>query len=491
MMSKPFVVKRVLCSLACVIVAIVSLCSLYLRSPSPYSIYWAFREVKQNDTSTRDFGWNASLDVIFTGTTPSAVASENVTHEASATVYVSQTTQGYSSIPNTGYLLPVNIEQQLTGAIYGYRDLATLGSLLKLSTVEPYVSGTNLVGVPSSGSKVMKLGALYDFESFRSVNKRCSPTNDHDITSFVTFLQRASRDVVVVFVLISQGRYKSTFSRDKAKIVEVGKDGGKTAQNMLTKLNKWAAHVSKKKNTAFTVSRVLAMDARPKVALHLGEIIDVLGSVIRERSSTSGSVTVLFDNWRAVHTKPDTSYFYYIPEYHNTCGSIHDISHSPAVIDASRALAKCLNDAETRTRIGVHIRGERLFEKYRQNYGTCIEQLQNLLHNLTQSHNGSQVRVIHDLGNHGSTSCNGFCRSQRPKFLSLIKKLGHRVVSFQPAEFGSVPRNSAFAAFVEREYLSRMDVLVTVGFGGFQNTVIQRFLNRSSDKKQNLHRICS
>ena len=45
------------------------------------------------------------------------------------------------------YLLPEYIEQQTMGALYGLAYLATLGSLLNLSSVEPYVHSSNLVGV--------------------------------------------------------------------------------------------------------------------------------------------------------------------------------------------------------------------------------------------------------------------------------------------------------------------------------------------------------
>ena len=50
---------------------------------------------------------------------------------------------------------------------------------------------------------------------------------------------------------------------------------------------------------------------------------------------------------------------------------------------------------------------------------------------------------------------------------------------------------STLAAFVDREYLTRVDVLVTVGRGEYQQNIVERFLDRSGGKQDNLHRICN
>ena len=165
--------------------------------------------------------------------------------------------------------------------------------------------------------------------------------------------------------------------------------------------------------------------------------------------------------------------------------------HSQAVINTSLDFAHSLNDSLTHPKVGVHIRGERIIQTYYGNFVKCFKELQTVLNTLISTAPDTQVRVIHDMGEYGTKSCNGFCQSQRPKLLSLIKDLGHRVVSFQPDKFPSVPHHSAFAACVEREYLSRMDELVTVGRGGFSDSIASRFLHHSGHSKEKLHRICN
>ena len=72
--------------------------------------------------------------------------------------------------------------------------------------------------------------------------------------------------------------------------------------------------------------------------------MDVLGSVARQQVSKSGSVTMLFDTWRAIHNIPDNPYFHYIPEHRRICTSADVIDHSQTVINAFRAFAQHLND---------------------------------------------------------------------------------------------------------------------------------------------------
>ncbi|CAI8018626.1 hypothetical protein GBAR_LOCUS11280 [Geodia barretti] len=45
-------------------------------------------------------------------------------------------------------------------------------------------------------------------------------------------------------------------------------------------------------------------------------------------------------------------------------------------------------------------------------------------------------------------------------------------------------------AFVEREYLSTADELVTIGNGGFQTILVEQFLQHSIKNKEHLHSMC-
>lgn len=171
------------------------------------------------------------------------------------------------------------------------------------------------------------------------------------------------------------------------------------------------------------------------------------------------------------------------------CG-FHHIQHSEVVIEASRKFSQAL---QTRPVIGVHIRAEKLVKSTGVNTSACFQQLKSLLQTLTNASEipNKRVSVFHDLGKYGTMSCNKEpCVSRKSEVLSQINSLGYSILSFDPTMFYSVPVSSALAAFVEREYLMHVDILVTLGTGSFQGSIVKRFLKHSDGNKHKLYRIC-
>ena len=399
-----------------------------------------------------------------------------------------------------GFVLAVTVDQQLTGGLVGFTHLATLGAAFNLSTVEPYVDGTNLVGVPhivdeAQHPNVMELSNLYDFEDMNRNFKTCSRYNDHQLTSFETFLDVASRHVIHVNMITTVKDYNLYFSgrHEGEQIVEIYPR--QSSQAGLNKLNKWAALISKrhkKQFHRFHSERVLLMDARRAQPLPFSLILNRLGRAIDYIFSKFLSVTVLFEKWRAIEWRvPETS-FYYVPGFTwRVCQQIEKVEHSKAVHNASLLFSQSLNDSVAALRVGVHIRGERLLTEYRGNPLDCLEKLETFLKNFSH-YSGMGVRILHDLGDYGTKSCDTInkCVSGRNDFISRVNQLGYPVVSFDPAEFPSFPRSPAFVAFVERDYLADVDVLVTLGWGGFQYTISRKFVKRHGGDTHSLHQIC-
>ena len=404
----------------------------------------------------------------------------------------------YSKSTSLGYLLTANIQQQITQAVNGYSGLASLASLLQLTSVEPYICNTYLSTLPTAGSNGIpcaeNLSTFYNMRSFRAILDSCSPTNTHEMVTFDTFLEQASREVVLVYVLQSIDWYKSIFKT--RKIVELRKRDNSAIPEELTKLNRWTSYVSKQKriqSPEFRLSRVLLMDARPNKALHLQTVLSILGSVINQQYSKSGSATILFHNWRNIQNEPMSKFFYYIPEYYSHCFSVLSLEDSQQVLETAEVFAHSIKESDTGTRIGIHIRGEKLIRDKKDKFLLCFDQLDALLHKLSFNTSGKmKVRMIHDLSKYGSVTCrrNSDCKRLRSKFLSEVKKRRYNAISFDPVNFPSVPQNPAFASFVERAYLSQMDVLITVGSGGYQDSIVASFLRQKQHMEQHLHRIC-
>ena len=403
-----------------------------------------------------------------------------------------------------GYLLVVDYKQQLTGAFLGFYHLASLTSLLNLSIVEPYVQGTGLQGAPveDSESQVLKLSSFYDMGHLRDALRKCA---NSDLMSFEDFVSNASRNVVLVSFLHSLKIYGEHFPTDGRpnKIVEI-ENATSNQLKSLRVLNTWVSFVSRKESfmiqtsSEFRVSRVVLVDARPLHLLPLSDLVNKLGSVVREQVARFGSATVILDRWRDIQLDLPSSYFYFIPEFKwRDCDDIDTVKHSEMVINAADKFRESLN--KSRPVVGIHIRGERLLLDFKGNvshYIDCLLQIRQLLRNGTIANvDHGSVHVLHDLGRYGSTTCENrewkYCRSGRSRFLSALNRyFKKKVVSFDPGNFRPSAMQGAFAAFVEQEYLSTVDVLVTVARGGYQDHTVQRFLKRSGGRRDNLYRIC-
>jgi hypothetical protein len=439
-------------------------------------------------TSNTTYTWNTTTNKATSNTATNTTS--NATTDATT-----DTTPG--SYPNYGYLLSVNIEQQSSGALSGYGDLASMAGYLNLSAVEPYVVENHFRGVPTikDKGKARTLSTFYDFKDLRNTIGSCFNKKKSvlEMSSFEQFLTKTSSAVIYAHILHDLGRYKSKFSGGENKIVEIDRND-KSANDGLTRLNNWAAYVSKEHNlrsVKFTISRVFVIDARPKVAIQLTTIEDILGSAIRKQFSVDGSVAVVFNNWRAIHSKPDTGYFYYVPKFYKPCVDLYGVGNSQTVIKASQAFSQHLKDSETAPRICVHIRGERVLLTWGGNFLSCIKEIGDTVTMLMRNSTTTpQVRVIHDFSKYGTQSCWGNCGKYRSKFLSELKKLKLTSVYYDPVDYPSFPHTSMFVAFVEREYLSTCDELVTAGYGGFQLILVNNFVRRSIKNKEHLHRLC-
>ena len=391
------------------------------------------------------------------------------------------------------FLLTIDFHQQTTASFKSYTRLAKIAGLLNLSSVEPYVYYDGLKGGANCNDRnALKLSKLYNLTHVEEFMKPCCPNTE--LKSFEEFLHHASRNVVFVSFVTGIRQHHFSFLKGR-NIVELDCHiKSSNIHSSIQTLNNWA--VSYYTNQFFSCSRVVLLDARPKHELPLIDIIDVLGSIVNEQVAKFGSATVVLDTWRGVTGVADSSSFYsYVPGFTIEKGCyVVTIEHSKLVISAAPRFVKHFN--LTQPAVGVHIRGERLLrDAHNIEYSIdCLQQLYNLLHNHSvDNYFPENVYVFHDLGEYGSASCevNIHCKNGRSKFLSKLEQLRFRVVYFDPSNFKSFPNSRVFASFVEREYLSHVQVLVTVGRGGFQQSIVDRFLKFSKENNNHLHRICN
>ena len=362
------------------------------------------------------------------------------------------------------------------------------------TSVEPFVTTDDgLAGVPPfenfSDPQFVKLSRFFDLDHLKGAVKSCT---NGDLVTFDTFMETASWEVVVVKALASLGKYKNYF-KNGIKAVEVNL----SASGYVKNLNKWVEWGVKEKgwnSRPFRVSRILLLDLQPKHPFPLDEMIIELGNVIHKQVAIHGSATILINYWRDMeNTKFSSSFFYRIPGFKWThCYDFETCALSQSVVGAAQQFRESLS--EMHPVVGVHIRGERLIRNFKGDYMKCLTELNKLINSDSVSNlniSKGSLYLLHDLGEYGTRTCSyPSCVSATKRFVDGIKNLGYRIVYYDSVDFRPKGLRSAFSALVEMEYLSKVDVLITVGMGQFQNKIIERFM-KLKGHDHNLTRICS
>lgn len=399
-----------------------------------------------------------------------------------------------------GYLLAVAYEQQLTAALLGFAQLSKIADSLNLFFVEPFVQNSQLKGVPVFEGKLTKpfwkLGMLYNISEMQKSLEGC--ISSYKLSNIEQMVRKASRKVIVVFLMTSA----SDELGDKQIIIKDNDSKRSDAGFVVHILNVYVYYWLKQTNlfqhyghSVFHLSKVIMINARPFHPTSFGSIREALLSVISIEVAKEGSATVLVEKWRGIHTTNGSKFFYFMPDFswdEDEC-DLYALQASNLVIKAAHNFSLHVN--LSRPQIGIHIRGERLLIDSRGNtsyYITCLEQLKTLLKTLLNHYGGTNKNVIvfHDLGPYGSRSCTrSYCLEGRADFLSILETYNFPIRSYNPAKLKYTPQSPAFASFVEREFLSHVDVLITLGRGGFQQSIVERFLTNGARQKD-LYRLC-
>ena len=164
------------------------------------------------------------------------------------------------------------------------------------------------------------------------------------------------------------------------------------------------------------------------------------------------------------------------------------LPHSKRVINASNSYLQHI----TTPFIAVHIRSEKVGQVQATHKGylaSCMNKMLDLLQQLKQLHNISNVVICIDAGEMGSDSCVN-CRGGS-KTLQILYNHNLKVTHFDPATINET-QDKGFIALVEMNMLSRGEHLIVVGGGSFQNQTQQNFKHyHNSVTYGNIHEICT
>ena len=149
----------------------------------------------------------------------------------------------------------------------------------------------------------------------------------------------------------------------------------------------------------------------------------------------------------------------------------------------------------------VHVRIERIILKYiRYNITSgleCITKIKQLLKMLQQQQklDINQTILVHDIGefgtggvpiHEGTAGVGEFYYRAGMKVLTELRKIGLKEFHYKPGK-GDI-QNRGFVALVEKEILARADLLVMMGGGHFEQSLIGQFI--PTHDKSNLYTVC-
>lgn len=172
------------------------------------------------------------------------------------------------------------------------------------------------------------------------------------------------------------------------------------------------------------------------------------------------------------------------------------ISYSPFVVQASGQFAVSLGLSPADMFAVVHIRSEKLGLREARFPGVtlaCFEKLMRQREGLVQEFPSLRFIYITDYGPYSSDTCKK-CRGSRgiKKYL-FRKKI--ETTYFDPVNF-NMTLDSGFAAAVESHFMASANYLFLCGGGGYQNQIATRFQEqkhkmKTSDARKKMFKVCS
>ena len=406
-----------------------------------------------------------------------------------------------------GYLVVWDIPEQLTAAT---KDLIQLYMFnqkhLKLGMIEPYVLGSRLKTVPPVSEDFRSLPVISTFlnksDMLHNLEK-CFNSGRVDLHSFPDFLVNAARQFIVVRFITAKRDIlggKITNCNFNMKLVE-------HLLNYHLEIVRDRAISKHGANYTFRGVHSLCVKAVPEEPFSMKDVAQFIRTWMTNTSNGtkhpfSPQFSVVIPEWRAVMNM-ENHHYYYDPSYtgRNMTRScqLQSLAHTSYVTQAARTMFQRLS--LSRPFIAVHVRSERISQPELQWHRTgfidsCISNFSKVLQVVMKEHNISLENVvfIHDGSQYGSDSMWESRRNASNYIISRIKAIGIRNVQYKPQEnftnIDSATTESALAQFVEKEFLASADILIMLGYGGFQQSLLLRFKSKGNDRNH-WYKLCS
>ena len=354
------------------------------------------------------------------------------------------------------------VEQQFLG-VTKFLELLHLAAKWRLKTVDPFVLETGF-GVPKlTNCSPFSLSDIYNLSSLES----CIT-----VSSFKDFLIYSTRELVWLnFTSELRTFQEPVFNCADSTATAIAAE--KTL-NSYVDIFKEKAIARHGKNYKFKVIKAICVDTRfsfisfPDVERAIAEPAGVR------------IPTVVIPNWIGL-TRSSGKPRYVEDIFRWSC-SVDALPRTQIIFEAADEYRKSLGLSTSF--MGVHIQIEllRMIDKEKHGHlDQCLNDFSDVIWPIMRMNNmtsTNSVVAFNDYSSYGSHSCAAGeqtqCISAKLKVVKKLESLGIRTVAYNPEMFNR-PHSRAFASFVEREFLSSADYLVTIGGGPFQTSIKELF----------------
>ena len=386
-----------------------------------------------------------------------------------------------------GYLVILEVSEQLISAVENIVQLYMVNTLhWKLGMIEPYVLGTQLAFLPPVTEDLRSLPLLstYFNRSHMVHNLNECFHSDVQLNTFEDFLINAARPFIVL-----------NFVTDKTLAKEVSK-----CSSLMSRIEyPLNYHVQRVKEEAMAMHGLnyqfigvcsLCIRSHPQKPFSMLRVVKYVKKWMMKASGQpighyTPHHTVVIQKWDSIRNEPGHHSYYdpsfTAPNFTDSC-QMGSVSHSSYVKDiAGRALDTL---ALPRPLIAFHVRSEQVASQERKYHvkgfvKDCMELFLRVLQAVQNKYNVSRDHIIfvHDGTEYGSTSMGAYNRKPlSTQIISKVEALGIRNVQYKPLH--NTQADFAAPQFVEQEILLSADVLILVGHGSFQRSLLTKFRDK-------------
>ena len=385
------------------------------------------------------------------------------------------------------------------------KSLLQLGQFAKdlgiPDVVAPWVFGYRVYGLKrlvanvDRGQNSIAVNRLYDIKSMNNLMTQCSNTM---VTLFTDFIEKASRNVTVIYFVRSNFIEPSQFHllKDINNILEFKKsqvvdctplvknDTQTTGKDLINALNAELTNGGQK----FHISSYICVDNSKVIKM------ERINSFLRKHK---GNHTIVLLNWKGyapIINKPYDPSRYWVDITHTFPGDKCHTALMPLHFELPRVAHQFLTHTgiSGTNYIGVYVSFEYFARLNNDQYtDCCLKETNRVIKTVMAKHNTKQVLIIGDHSKQSSSTCDSGCVKRSFAIVTTMTDQGLNVTRFDPDVTTAKHHHPAYNLFAEINLLSTSKMLLMVGqnllYSHIKSTFLQRY---PTDGNTKLYAIC-